>query len=56
MAMQGSQVSCRGGGGGGQGESFVKKSRNSSGWQMKSVHSSKAVLLQAASGAEPGSE
>lgn len=27
-------------------EGFVKKSRNSSGWQMKSVHSSKAALYR----------
>lgn len=26
-----------------RGKGFVKKSRNSSGWQMKSVHSSKAA-------------
>lgn len=26
-----------------RGEGFVRKSRNSSGWQMKSVHSSKAA-------------
>lgn len=42
MVVRGSQVSSRGGGGG-RGEGFVKKSRNSSGWQMKSVHSSKAA-------------
>lgn len=44
MVMWGSQVSSRAGvGGTGRGEGFVKKSRISSGWQMKSVHSSKAA-------------
>lgn len=46
MVVRGSQVSGSGGGGGGGGwwgEGFVKKGRNSSGWQMKSVHSSKAA-------------
>lgn len=37
----GRQVSCSGGGR--WGDCFVRKSRNSSGWQMKSVHSSKAA-------------
>ncbi len=41
MVVRGSQVSR--GRGGGSGVGFVKKSRNSSGWQMKSVHSSKAA-------------
>ncbi|KAK5867657.1 hypothetical protein PBY51_012126 [Eleginops maclovinus] len=39
MVVRGSQVSGRGG----RGEGFVKKRRNSSGWQMKSVHSFKAA-------------
>lgn len=39
LVVWGSQVSS----GAGRGEGFVKKSRNSSGWQMKSVHSSKAA-------------
>lgn len=41
--MRGSQVSSGGRGGGEWGERFVKKSRNSCGWQMKSVHSSEAA-------------
>lgn len=41
MVVQGSQVSRREGER--RGEGFVKKRRNSSDWQMKSVHSSKAA-------------
>lgn len=53
QVMRGSQVSVveeggmeggvEGGEGWSEGLSFVKKSRNSCGWQMKSVHSSEAA-------------
>lgn len=41
MVARGSRVSCREGER--RGEGFVKERRNSSDWQMKSVHSSKAA-------------
>lgn len=43
MVAQRSQVSSKGEGGWAGLRAFVNKGRNSSGWQMKSVHSSKAA-------------